>query len=262
MIILPNSIQLAFSDAGQGAPVLFVHGYPLHRGMWQPQISDLGNHFRLLAPDLRGHGDSQPVPGIYTMDSLADDLAAFLDCLNVSEPVTLCGLSMGGYISLAFARLYPERLRSLVLAATKATPDTPEARQNRDRQAELALREGVAAVVQGLPERLLAPVTIQTRPDLVDEVRQIMLKTSVEGLTGTLAGMRDRIDSRPFLAELDLPVLVIHGAQDQLIPLQEAQNMSAAIPNARLAVLEAAGHLLNMEQPAAFNAALKDFLTK
>ena len=125
MNVLVNGFSMAYSDAGQGPAIVFVHGFPLNRAMWQPQVETLSAHARVLAPDLRGHGDSQVTPGPYSMDLFADDLSAFLDALRVTEPVYLCGLSMGGYISFAFCRRYRERLRGLILTATRASRIRP-----------------------------------------------------------------------------------------------------------------------------------------
>lgn len=253
---------MAYTDNGRGLPVLFVHGYPLNRQLWAPQVDGLSSAARIIAPDLRGHGESPPIPGPYPMELLADDLAAFLDALQISAPIVLCGLSMGGYVSFAFYRKYPQRLAGLILAATRAAADSPEGRQNRDHAAEKARQEGVRAVADGMLPKLLSPQTLDSRPELVEQVRNIMYGTSLEGMLGDLMGMKQRPDSTPLLAEIACPTLVIAGADDQVIPVTEAENMYAAIPNARLQILPHAGHLLNLEQPEAFNAIVDEFLQR
>jgi pimeloyl-ACP methyl ester carboxylesterase len=260
MKIQLGDFQMAYTDEGKGRPVLFVHGYPLNRRMWSPQVSGLSSQFRILAPDLRGHGDSSATPDSYSMDLFATDLVNFLNGLEIHEPVILCGLSMGGYISLAFSRLFPERLAGLVLAATRAAPDSPEAKINRLRASELVQKEGLRAIVTGMISRLFAPQTLADRPELVQEVKEIMLQTSIQGVVGDLAGMLDRPDSTPFLPDIHTPTLVIHGVDDQIVPLAEAVTMAETIPGARMVILKEAGHLLNMEQAEAFNSALYDFL--
>lgn len=255
-----NGFQMAYSEAGQGMPLLFVHGYPLNRALWIAQFAALGDKAHLLAPDLRGHGDSQAVPGPYSMDLFADDLAVFLDAMGISEPVVFCGLSMGGYIAFAFFRRYPQRLRGLVLTATRATADTPEGRQARDQAAVLARQRGIAAIAESMVERLLSPRTRQEKPHLVEQVRQIMLRTSLEGILGDLVALKERPDSTPTLAHITVPTLILPGSDDALIPLSEAQAMAQAIPGATLQVIPGAGHLPNLEQPEAFNAALSAFL--
>ncbi|MEW5871742.1 MAG: alpha/beta fold hydrolase [Chloroflexota bacterium] len=256
-----SPFQMAYTDRGQGQPVLLIHGYPLNRLLWQPQIEALGDVARLLAPDLRGHGDSPAMAGPYGMDLLADDLNAFLDALGVTRPVVVCGLSMGGYVAFAFYRKYAARMNGLVLTATRSAADSPEARAGRDQAAETLRQRGAAAIVEGMAPRLLAPGTAAEKPELAARLREIMLKTSAEGVLGALAGMRDRPDSTLILGRIALPTLIIHGLHDQIVPLAEAQAMQAAIPGARLEVIPVAGHLPNLENPEAFNQALRQFIT-
>jgi len=255
-----RDFSIAYSDSGQGFPLLFVHGYPLNRRMWEPQLQGLADIAHVLAPDLRGHGESEVVPGPYSVDLFADDLAAFLDALGIRQKIVLCGLSMGGYIAFAFYRKYAARLAGLILTATRAASDTPQARLARDQSAELARQQGVDAIVDAMLPKLLAPITSQTRPELVEQVRQIMATTSLEALLGDLVALKERPDSTPTLAEIQIPTLLLPGAQDQIIPLQEAQAMHAAIRGSVLEVIPQAGHLPNLENPAAFNAAVHLFL--
>jgi pimeloyl-ACP methyl ester carboxylesterase len=256
----PRGFSMAYSDAGKGLPLLFVHGYPLNRRMWDPQLQGLSDVAHLLAPDLRGHGESQAVPGPYSVDLFADDLAAFLDALGIRQKIVLCGLSMGGYIVFAFYRKYAARLAGLILTATRAAADTPQARLSRDQSAESARQQGVNAIVEAMLPKLLAPVTSQTRPELVEQTRQIMATTTLEALLGDLVALKERPDSTPTLAEIQIPTLLLPGASDQIIPLQEAQVMHAAIRGSVLEVIPQAGHLPNLENPAAFNAAVRLFL--
>jgi 3-oxoadipate enol-lactonase len=262
MITQIRDFSMAYSDSGQGLPLLFVHGYPLNHRMWDPQIQGLAEVARVLAPDLRGHGDSQAVPGPYSVDLFADDLAAFLDALGVRQKIVLCGLSMGGYIVFAFYRKYAARLAGLILTATRAGADNPQARLGRDQSAELARQQGVNAIVEAMLPKLVAPVTYQTRPELVEQVRQIMAATSLEGVLGDLIALKERPDSTPTLAEIAVPTLLLPGTQDQIIPLQEAELMRAGIRGARLELIPDAGHLTNLENPAAFNAAVRAFLKR
>ena len=257
-----HDFSMAYSENGEGRPLLFVHGYPLNRRMWQPQIDGLADMARVIAPDLRGHGDSQAVPGPYSMDLLADDLNALLDALHISQTVYLCGLSMGGYVAFAFYRRYAQRLAGLILAATRAAADSAQARASREQAAQTARQQGVAAIVEGMAAKMLSPQTVEQRPALAVQVKEIMLRTSLEGVLGDLEGMKERPDSTPTLSQITIPTLVIHGADDQIIPLAEAQAMQAAIPNAQMEVISGAGHLLNLEQAETFNAAVRGFVTR
>jgi 3-oxoadipate enol-lactonase len=260
MLIQLQNLRIAYDDLGDGQPLLFIHGYPLSRRIWQPQMAGLAMDARLLAIDLRGHGDSQATPGPYPMSLLVDDCATFLDALDIQQPVVICGLSMGGYVAFAFYRQYASRVARLVLAATRPGPDTPEGQANRDKSAALARQQGVSAIAEAMLPKLLSPGTYQDKPELVRQVRAIMETISMEGITGDLMGMKVRPDSTPALAGIKVPTLVLHGADDQIIPLQEAERMRNAIPNARLQVLPDAGHLLNLEQPELFNQAIQGFI--
>lgn len=258
-IQLPE-FKMAYSDQGEGRPLVLVHGYPLNRKLWRRQVDGLQDAARVLAPDLRGHGDSGATPGVYTMDLLADDLKAFLDGVGITQPVTLCGLSMGGYVTFAFYRRYPERVENLILTATRAAADTPEVKANRSQAMQRARLEGIEAIIDGMLPRLVTAQTAARHPELVDELRAIMRHTSLEAVLGDLEGMRERADSTSTLEQIRVPTLVIHGAQDVIVPLAEAQAMQAAIPGAQLVVIENAGHLPNLEQTEAFNRAIQDFI--
>ena len=167
---------------------------------------------------------------------------------------------MGGYAAFAFYRKYADRVQALILADTRPQPDTPEAKQGRENTAHTALREGVAGIAQGLIPRMLAPSTVQQRPKVVDRVRQIMLSTSVNGYIGDLRGLASRPDSTPTLSRITCPTLVIVGDQDALTPPADAQLMAKAIPHASLKIIAKAGHLSPIEQPRAFNLAVRSFV--
>jgi len=258
---LVNGFQMAYAERGAGHPLLFVHGYPLNHLIWEPQLNNLGDLVHMIAPDLRGHGESDPVPGPYSMELLADDLAALLDALEIRQKVIVCGLSMGGYVALAFWRKYADRMRALILTATRAAPDTPEGKAARDQAAEAARLNGIETVIEGLLPRMFAPASLEENPALVEQVGGIMRRTSIAGVLGDLAGMRDRPDSRPDLPHINLPVLILHGQDDQIVPVHEAREMRAALPDGRLQLIPRAGHLLNMEHRGLFNTAIRSFVS-
>ena len=260
MKIRLNNFEMAYDDQGKGISLLWMHGYPLSRNIWQLQMKDLTAYARLLAPDLRGFGESDSVEGICSMDLLAKDCQDFLTALGIQEPVVVGGLSMGGYVAFSFIRQYPQRVAGLVLAATRAGADSQEGKANRDKSATLAREKGSSAIAEAMLPKMLSPKTYHTNPSLVAQVKEIMETASVDGIVGALMGMRDRPDSTPTLSQIKVPTLILHGADDQLIPAQEAQAMQAAIKNSRLHILPGAGHLLNMEQPGLFNQAVQDFL--
>lgn len=255
-----NEFEMAFGDDGEGMAVVLIHGFPLQRAIWAPQVEALKTRFRVITPDLRGFGESAVTLGPYTMEMLAADVHALLQRLGVRSAV-IGGHSMGGYVTLAFARQYPEMIRGLVLVNTRASADNAEGRARRQAAATTARQQGALAVADDMLPKLLAPVTLQQQPRLAAQVRQIMAGAAVESLANAQLGMAGRRDSQDVLEGLYLPALVIAGAEDRLIPLTESEAMARAVPGARLVVLENAGHLACLEAPAAFNGALWEFLT-
>ncbi|MEJ2599486.1 MAG: alpha/beta fold hydrolase [Anaerolineales bacterium] len=260
MFVTVDQLSLAYDEHGSGIPVLWVHGYPLNRTLWKPQLEGLADIAHGLALDLRGHGESQASTGAYSMDLLADDCATFLDALGIRRPVVLAGLSMGGYVCMAFCRRHIDRLAGIILCATRAHADSPEGKQNRTKSIDLAQERGVPAAVSGLLNKLMAPVTYGRRPTLVETVKAMTESTSLEGVVGDLLGMRQRPDSFSTLASFELPALILHGADDQIVPTAEAEQMHTTLPNSQLKIIPQAGHLLNLEQPQAFNTAVRGFL--
>jgi 3-oxoadipate enol-lactonase len=253
-----NDNALAHADVGNGLPVVLLHAFPLNRMMWEPQIAALFGECRCIVPDLRGFGDS-PKSGPYSMDVMADDVVALLDALQIERAV-VGGLSMGGYVALNLLRRYRPRVRALLLADTRAPADTPEARQKRDELIALARREGAGAVAEKQITGLIGKSTREKQPELVDRVRGIMAGESVDGIAGALEAMKTRADSTPLLASIDIPTLVVVGEEDVVTPPKEARAMHEQIRGSRLEIIPGAGHLSNIERPAAFNAALSDFV--
>ena len=250
--------KFSYSDRGHGDAVLFVHGFPLNKSMWKSQLASLSPYYQCIAPDLRGHGSSQDVSGTYTVDILADDLKGLLDRLGIHR-VTLVGFSMGGYVAFAFYRKYPRSVRSLVLADTRPQADSPEAKQGRETAAQTVLTEGTTGIATTLTGRMLAPAS-QQRPALVQSVKTIMTSTPVNGWVGDLRGLAARPDSMDTLAKITCPTLILVGDQDAVTPPADSQLMAERIKDAKLVTISGAGHLSPMEQPRAFNRALRQFL--
>lgn len=251
---------LAYIDSCDGLTLLMIHGFPFSSAMWEPQVEDLSSVVRVVAPDLRGHGRSEAVPGPYTMEMLADDCVGLLDYLAIFGPVVVCGLSMGGYVALELFRQIPERIAGLILVSTRAAADTAVAKANRDKMISLVEEEGVSPIAEAMLPKLLSSHTLAEDEEVVEFVQEMMEATSAAGVMGALAAMRDRPDSTPTLAGIDVPALIIHGADDQLIPLAEAKAMRSQIPHARFVVVPEAGHIPNLEQMDVFNDAVTDFL--
>lgn len=255
-----DALLMSYADSADRVPVLWIHGYPLNSLLWEFQVSELADIARQITPDLRGHGRTGPTAPPYDMALFADDCVRLLDHLVLEEPVVIGGLSMGGYVALELCRRHPDRVAGLILASTRAGADSEDGKAGRDQAAATAKDQGVAAIVEGMLPKLLAPATAAEQPELVEYVRDMMMETSVDGVVGALAAMRDRVDSTGDLAGFDVPALVLHGAEDQLIPVSEAELLAASLPQSDLVVIPGAGHLPNLEQPDIFNAAVRLFL--
>lgn len=260
MQIRINNFEMSYAESGSGTPLLFIHGFPLSKAIWTPQLETLSSDFRIITPDLRGHGASQAVPGAYSMEQLSDDLNALLDGLQVNQPVVVCGHSMGGYIAFEFFRRYASRTAGLILTATRAAADSPEGKAGRDQAVEKVQHDGVNPIVEGMLPKIVSQDTFETQPELVEKIKQIMMGTSTEGVTGALLAMKERPDSVPTLPEINVPALVIHGAGDQIIPQADAEQMAADISDCQLLILDGAGHMPSLEDDRKFNHAVMDFM--
>jgi 3-oxoadipate enol-lactonase len=254
-----NGIQIAYTDEGSGTPVVFIHGYPLDRTMWQPQVQGLSASARVIAVDLRGHGDSQAPFWLTTVDTYADDVAGLLEHLGIDRAV-IAGFSMGGYVAFAFLRRHSTRVRGLILADTRPQADTAEGKNARFQTALTAQDKGAAAIADAMIGRLLSQKSIDGRRDLVQKVRGIMESVPVQGMAGDLMAMAERPDSVEILSSIRVPTLVLVGELDGLTPPADSQMMAERIPGSTLITIPGAAHLSNMEEPEAFNTAVGDFL--
>ncbi len=250
---------LAHDDTGRGIPVLFLHGFPHDRGLWQPAVELLRDRARCITPDLPGFGAS-PLPASQpTLDSVADQLAELFDRLRVERAV-ITGLSMGGYLALAFWRRHADRVKALCLCDTRATADPAEARAKRDVMIALAQAQGSVAVAEQLLPGSLGKCTLDRLPERVAAARAMLERQSVEGIVAGLRLLRDRPDQTPTLATITVPTLVLVGAEDTLTPPDEVERMAAQIPGAIVTRMPITGHLMPFEQPAAFAAGVGTFL--
>lgn len=246
-------------EAGPGPTLLLVHGFPFDGRMWEPQADSLRGRYQLLIPDLPGFGRSVPSESPPSIEDYALSLVALLDTVEIRRAV-LCGFSMGGYVALAFAARFPERLAGLVLADTRAGADPEEVRAARTETALRVLREGPGFLADTMPEKLLSQTTLESGPGLVGRVRTLMRDQPRQGVAAALLAMRDRPDRTAELARIARPTLVLCGAEDGVTPPAEMRTMAEAIPGARYAQIPGAGHLSNLENPEAFNRLVAGFL--
>jgi 3-oxoadipate enol-lactonase len=255
-----NGRRVRYLQEGAGWPVVFIHGFPLAADMWRPQLEQVPDGWKFIAPDLRGFGpaavSSSTLPSI---DDFARDVVALLDELQLERAV-IAGLSMGGYVAFALFRIAAERVSGMVLANTRAAADTPEGRQGRDKMAATARDSGTAAIAEQMLPKLLGETTRRARPQVVQAVRRMVESNSADGIVGALHAMKERPDSTDLLARIDRPVLIVASDEDTLIPMAESEAMHRALPRAQRGVLPAAGHMSNLETPDDFSEVLGNYL--
>jgi 3-oxoadipate enol-lactonase len=252
-------MKLHFQEAGQGTPLVLLHAFPLSSELWRPQLETAFDGFRVIAPDLPGFGRSPDFDGDPSVEHMANAVMALLETLQIRRCI-LGGLSMGGYTALAFARLFPEALRGLILCDTRAEADAPEAKANRDKMIALAQSEGARAIADTMLPKLLGETTQAQNPQVMEAVRNIALAQRPVAIANALRALRDRPDSLDLLPQITVPTLVVVGEEDSITPLGAAQTLAENIPNAQLDIIPRAGHLSNIEQPEKFNAALREFM--
>jgi 3-oxoadipate enol-lactonase len=256
-----REIELAYDDVGRGPAVVLLHGFPFNRSMWAEQREALAAAYRVITPDLRGMGETTVAGGPATMEEMAHDVAALMDKLGVGR-AAVGGLSMGGYVALAFYRRHRLRTRALILADTRPGADTDEARRTREEQAQKILKEGTGAIADDFLKKVLTSETLAERPEVVARVREMILKTDARGAAAALRGMAVRHDQTSFLEDVIVPTLILVGSEDQLTPPKEAELMRREIRGSRVEVIDGASHLSNVERADEFNLALKTFLNE
>lgn len=245
-----NGIELAYERRGKGTSLMLIHGYPLDHSIWNEVAAQLENDFDLILPDLRGFGESTTIESPYSISDIANDLAALLDSLGV-EQTALAGHSMGGYVALAFAKAFPQRVSGLALVSSQAAADTPERKEGRYKTAADVSQKGVQIVADAMADKLSSQQNVQ------DVIRPLIGKQSVAGVTGALKAMAEREDLTSFVAAFGCPLVLIHGNADALIPIDRAREIKAIVPSANLVELAGAGHMPMMETPKETALALK-----
>lgn len=260
MKITVDGLTLAYDDSGTGSPILLIHGFPLNRKMWLPQVPPLvAAGFRVITPDLRGFGESDAPEEGYAMDTFADDVVRLLDRLEI-QTATVAGMSMGGYVLFNLLKRYPERVASALFLVTRCNADDAAGKARRSSFAEEVRAGNPQALTDFFAGVLFAEATPQQKPELVARVKKWLEATSPHGLVGGLLAMRDRPDSTGDLGAIRVPALVVAGEQDRTIPPEVSRIIAAGIPEARFCLIPDAGHMANLEQPDAVNQCLVEFL--
>jgi pimeloyl-ACP methyl ester carboxylesterase len=258
-VALPDT-TLAVRTRGSGTPLVLLHAFPLDGRMWEAQ-EPLADHVRLIVPDLRGFGGSRgPRPA--SIEQLADDTVALLDALHVREPAVVCGCSMGGYVAQHVAARHPGRVRAVVLVDTKLEADTPEARAARADLAGQVERLGQEVVATAMVPRLLAPPEPSTprRAGIEESLRTMIRGQSVGTICAALSALAARPDMTDAMRRMQAPTLLVVGERDAITPPDCLRRAEEIMPAARLLIVPAAGHMVPLESPDIFNAAVLAFL--
>jgi len=242
----------------RGALVL-LHAFPLSGRMWEAQLALASQGWHVIAPNVRGVDGQDDDPPANTIDDYAADIIDLLDGLHVDEAV-VGGLSMGGYVAFAILRHAPSYIRALILADTRSQADTPEGLEARQNLLALVNERGANAVAEQMIPKLLGETTRAAKPEVVDHVRGLIRSNATEAIAGGIRALMSRPDSTPQLASIHVPTLIVVGEQDVITPPSAAEEMQTRIAGAQLVRIPEAGHLSNLEQPGAFNAALARFL--
>jgi 3-oxoadipate enol-lactonase len=254
--------QIDVDDSGRGDAIVLLHGFPLSHKIWAVQVDALSKTHRVISPDLRGMGESSAPDGPYLMESLAADIAGVLDALSV-QTATIVGHSLGGYVALAFARMYVERVNALGLVCSRLRADTALEARGREALAERIERENsIEPAIELYFPRLFAPQTRRHDPALVERTRALARRNSLIGAAAMVRGMAMRAPADDITGDFGFPVLVVAGEHDEFISAAEAASVAGSFPNARLEVCTASGHVPMLEEPGRLGALLAEFVAK
>lgn len=245
-----NGIRLSYERRGMGTPMVLLHGYPLDHQIWDDVLPLLADTFELIVPDLRGFGGSSTVDSFSAIEDYAADIAALLDQLEIQK-AAIVGHSMGGYVALAFARLYPDRITGLGLVSSQVLADPPDRKEGRYKSAAEVADKGIAGVVAVMAPKFTSDTRLQ------EYAKQVMERQQPAGYISALKAMAERVDSTTLLSSLNVPVVLVHGDADALIPVDRAREVKAAIPDAHLVEISGSGHVPMMEAPQKTADALK-----
>ena len=261
-----NNSLLHYIDIGisTATPVVFIHGFPFSHKMWTfpgGQTEALASTHRVIAYDVRGHGDSEVGAGQYTIELFVDDLIGLLDHLSISKTVVV-GLSMGGYIALRAVERHPDRFRALALCDTKSEADSNDAKIKRAASIKAVKANGPRQFAQNFVANVFTPESFNVRPDIVKAIESIIERTAPLSLCGTMLALAGRTDTTSSLSAITIPTLIMVGEHDALTPPAASQAMNEKIPQSEFHVIPGAAHMSNMENPVEFNKHLVGFLQK
>jgi 3-oxoadipate enol-lactonase len=256
-----NNLLVSYTDEGQegSSVIIFIHGFPFNKSMWNLQVEPLKDNYRLIMYDIRGHGNSDAGNEVFSIDLFANDLIGLMDALKIDKAI-LCGLSMGGYIALNAMGKYHERFDALVLSDTQCIADTSEAKEKRMRAIESIKYTGVEKYAEECIKNFFSPESFLTKGKEIADVREMIVKTSEQSLCSTLLALSVRKETCHILPEIKVPVLIMVGNEDKITPPAAARFMHEKIEGSFLKIIDHSGHLSNLENPGEFNVQLKKFV--
>lgn len=260
LIVRINSFHLSYDDLGEGTvPVIFLHGFPFSKLMWQAQLDFLKSTHRVIALDIRGFGQSKDEESALSIDLFGDDLIQFMDKLSIDKAI-ICGLSMGGYIALNALKRYSDRFEALILCDTQCIADTPEGKQKRLKLIDEITLNGTENFTEAFVKNIFHKDSLMKKRKIVDELRNVILSNSQHIIATGLRALAERSETCSTLIGIDIPTLIICGREDQVTPLAQSELMHKSIKGSLLRIVDDSGHVSNLEQAVRFNEYLRDFL--
>lgn len=256
-----DDVTICYDDFGQGTlPIVFIHGFPFNKASWQPQVDFLKKSHRVIAYDIRGYGKSTSGKENESIGLFADDLVKFMDGLQI-ESAIVCGLSMGGYILLNAVSRYPGKFKAIILSDTQCIADSPEAKQKRSESIAKIKSGGLNDFTEGFIKNIFCPETLETKKEIVEKIKNIVLSTSPETITGTLSALAGRWETCSSLIDISVPALILCGKEDKVTPPAQSEFLLENITRATLRIIDKAGHMSNLEQPDEFNKHVNNFIS-
>ena len=257
-----NNLEVSYNDVGEGTiPIIFIHGFPFDKTMWQRQMYFLKSSNRVIAYDLKGFGESKEQIASLTIEMFTEDLIAFMNALHIDKAI-LCGLSMGGYIVLNAVKKYPERFEALILSDTQCIADTAEAKEKRYKAIDEINENGVHAFNEKFIKSIFHTDSLITKKEVIETLRINMQSNTRRSMTRVLAALAERTETCSEIHNIQIPTLIICGREDAVTPLSQSESMHEAIKGSMLRVIDNAGHVSNLEQPHTFNKHLQEFLSR
>jgi len=255
-----SDFHLSYDEAGEGVvPIIFLHGFPFDKNMWQGQLDFLKDSYRIILCDIRGFGKSTDEKSTLSMDLFADDLIAFMDALNIEKAV-VCGLSMGGFISLNAIERFPERFVGLILCDTQCIADSPEVKAKRYKTIDEINANGASGFNERFIKSVFSKHSLENKKGLVDQLSAVVFANNDHIIKQGLTALAERAETCSSLGRISTPTMILCGREDTVTPLMQSIHMRASIEGALLHVIDQAGHVSNLEQPDEFNDHLRSFL--